>query len=146
MSDDGFKWVVLSGCWLLYFVFGLSVTSLAPLVPEITAELNLSRADMGLVLGAWQFVYIFLAIPVGFALQRLGAGRMLILAAVIIAVSGIAGRWLKAIGRCWLLLRFLAWVVRLSLPVCRRRCQNGLQAASAAWPWAFTSRRRRLRV
>ena len=71
MSDDSFKWVVLSGCWLLYFVFGLSVTSLAPLVPEITAELSLSRADMGLVLGAWQFVYIFLAIPVGFALQRL---------------------------------------------------------------------------
>jgi cyanate permease len=90
MSDDGFKWVVLSGCWLLYFVFGLSVTSLAPLVPEITAELDLSRADMGLVLGAWQFIYIFLAIPVGFALQRLGAGRMLILAAAIIAVSGIS--------------------------------------------------------
>mgnify|MGYP001816693191 CR=1 FL=1 len=90
MTDDGFKWVVLSGCWLLYFVFGLSVTSLAPLVPEITAELGLSRADMGLVLGAWQFVYIFLAIPVGFALQRLGAGKMLILAAVIIAVSGIS--------------------------------------------------------
>lgn len=90
MSDDSFRWVVLFGCWLLYFVFGLSVTSLAPLVAEITAELNLSRADMGLVLGAWQFVYIFLAIPVGFALQRLGAGRMLILAAVIIAVSGIS--------------------------------------------------------
>lgn len=89
MNDGGFKWVVLAGCWLLYFVFGLSVTSLAPLVGEITADLNLSRADMGLVLGAWQFVYIFLAIPVGFALQRLGAGRMLILAAAIIAVSGI---------------------------------------------------------
>lgn len=89
MSDDGFKWVVLAGCWLLYFVFGLSVTSLAPLVGEITADLGLSRADMGLVLGAWQFVYIFLAVPVGFALQRLGAGRMLILAAAIIAVSGI---------------------------------------------------------
>ncbi len=90
MSDDGFRWVVLFGCWLLYFVFGLSVTGLAPLVPEITADLNLSRSDMGLVLGAWQFVYIFLAIPVGFALQRLGAGRMLILAAAIIAVSGLA--------------------------------------------------------
>ncbi len=89
MSDGSFKWVVLTGCWLLYFVFGLSVTSLAPLVGEITADLDLSRADMGLVLGAWQFVYIFLAIPVGFVLQRLGAGRMLILAALIIAVSGI---------------------------------------------------------
>jgi len=98
MTDDGFKWVVLFGCWLLYFVFGLSITSLAPLVPEITAELNLSLADMGMVLGAWQFIYIFLAIPVGFVLQRLGAGRMLVLAAVIIAVSGICrsladGHW-----------------------------------------------------
>ena len=81
---------MLFGCWLLYFVFGLSVTSLAPLVGEITSELSLSRADMGMVLGAWQFVYIFLAIPVGFALQRLGAGKMLILAAVIIAASGIS--------------------------------------------------------
>lgn len=98
MSNDGFKWIVLFGCWLLYFVFGLSVTSLAPLVPEITADLKLSLADMGLVLGAWQFVYIFLAIPVGFALQRIGAGRMLILAVVVIAVSGICrsvatGHW-----------------------------------------------------
>ena len=133
MSDDSFKWVVLSGCWLLYFVFGLSVTSLAPLVPEITAELNLSRADMGLVLGAWQFVYIFLAIPVGFALQRLGAGKMLILAAMIIAVSGI-GRSLAASH--WSLLAAVA-VFGLGGPV----VSAGVPQTVAKW---FTGSQRGL--
>ncbi len=45
---------------------------------------------MGTVLGAWQFIYIFLAIPVGFALQRLGGSRLLIAAGAIVALSGIA--------------------------------------------------------
>ncbi len=45
---------------------------------------------MGTILGAWQFVYIFLAIPVGFALQRFGGSRLLMVAGTIVALSGIA--------------------------------------------------------
>ncbi len=90
MSDSPFRWVVLAGCWLLYFVFGLSVAGLAPLVSEIQTDLQISSSAMGTILGAWQFVYIFLAIPVGFALQRFGAARLLIVGGAVIALSGIA--------------------------------------------------------
>lgn len=90
MNQSAYRWAVLAGCWLLYFVFGLSVSGLAPLVSEIQSELSLTGSAMGTVLGAWQFVYIFSAIPVGFALQRFGASRLLILGGAIIVVSGIA--------------------------------------------------------
>ncbi len=133
MSNDGFKWIVLFGCWLLYFVFGLSVTSLAPLVGEITNDLDLSRSDMGMVLGAWQFVYIFLAIPVGFTLQRLGPGRMLILAAGVIAASGISRSLAES---HWSLLAAVA-VFGLGGPV----VSAGVPQTVAKW---FTGNRRGL--
>ena len=90
MDDNPFRWIVLAGCWSLYFVFGLSVAGLAPLVSAIQADLGINSSAMGTILGAWQFVYIFLAIPVGFALQRFGASRLLILGGAIIAMSGLA--------------------------------------------------------
>ncbi len=88
MTAHPYRWVILAGCWMLYFVFGLSVAGLAPLVSTIQADLDLSASAMGTVLGAWQFVYIFAAIPVGLALQRYGAGRLLLAAGLIIAASG----------------------------------------------------------
>lgn len=88
MTPNPYRWVVLAGCWSLYFAFGLSVAGLAPLVSTIQADLSLSASAMGTVLGAWQFVYIFAAIPVGLTLQRYGAGRLLLAAGLIIAASG----------------------------------------------------------
>ena len=90
MHLSPYRWVVLAGCWFLYFVFGLSVAGLAPLVSDIQAELQISASAMGTILGAWQFVYIFSAIPVGFALQRFGASRLLVIGGTIIALSGLA--------------------------------------------------------
>jgi len=88
MPEHAYRWAVLAGCWLNYFVFGLSITGLAPLVGEIMPDLNISAAEMGTILGAWQFVYIFIAIPLGLALHRFGPGRMLVLGVAIIAASG----------------------------------------------------------
>jgi len=85
---DPFRWIILSGCWSLYFVFGLSIAGLAPLVSTIQSDLQLSASAMGTILGAWQFIYIFVAIPVGLALQRFGPARLLLLAGILIAASG----------------------------------------------------------
>ena len=43
MPYHPYRWLVLAGCWLNYFVFGLGITSLAPLVQPIMADLDLSR-------------------------------------------------------------------------------------------------------
>ncbi len=69
--------------------FGLSMASLAPLVREIESDLDFSHSAMGTVLGAWQFVYIFAAIPCGILLDRIGARWGLAIGALIIGLSGI---------------------------------------------------------
>jgi cyanate permease len=84
-----FRWGVLAGVWLVYFSFGLSLSALAPLVPPISRDLNLSYGAMGSILGAWPLIYIFVAIPCGALIDRIGLNRALLLAAAIMGVSGI---------------------------------------------------------
>jgi len=85
------RWWLLAGLWLLYTAFGLTATSIAPLVILIEADLGISHAAMGSVMGAWQLVYIFAAMPGGMMLDRLGGGRALFIGALLIALSA-AGR------------------------------------------------------
>ena len=73
--------------WLAYCAFGMAVGSLAPLVSPIMRDLGLSSARMGLVLGVWQLVYVFTAIPLGVAVDRLGVRRAVALALVAIILS-----------------------------------------------------------
>lgn len=73
--------------WAAYFVFGVTATSLAPLVPPVMRDLDLSGSQMGLVLGGWQLVYVFTAVPLGSAIDRLGVRRAVTLALVVIIAS-----------------------------------------------------------
>jgi cyanate permease len=84
------RWFQLAGVWALYASFGLSAASLAPLVPLLESDLRMSHAQMGLVLGAWQFVYIVAAIPCGVLLDRLGARWALVIGVSIIVSSMLA--------------------------------------------------------
>ncbi len=85
--DSPWRWVMLAGVWLLYYCFGLVISSIAPLVATIVDELQISLSSMGRILGAWQFVYLFSAIPVGIAIDRFGLRVSLTLAGLIIAAS-----------------------------------------------------------
>ncbi len=84
------RWWKLAGVWLLYTAFGMHLASLAPLVAVIEPDLGMSHAAMGAVLGAWQFVYIFAAIPCGLLLDRLGTRSALFIGALLMAASGLA--------------------------------------------------------
>lgn len=85
-----YRWVLLGGVWLIYFCFGLTTASMAPLVAPITAELGIGHATMGAILGAWPLAYIVAAIPCGLLLDRLGARAALLAAALIMSASGVA--------------------------------------------------------
>ncbi len=91
----------------LYAGFGLVAASLSPLVGTINDDLGLSRSQMGVVLGSWQFVYLFAAIPAGKFLDRVGLRHGLAIGSVLIAVSGflrsIAIDWFSLIGAVGLL-------------------------------------------
>ena len=84
------RWLVLAGVWLVYFSFGVTIASMAPLVGPISADLSMSNAAMGLILGAWPLTYIVAAIPCGILLDRFGARKMLFAATVVMAASGLA--------------------------------------------------------
>ncbi|MGY8827627.1 MAG: MFS transporter [Candidatus Latescibacterota bacterium] len=95
---------MLGGVWLVYFCFGLTSGALPSLVSIIRAELSLSGSAMGSILGAWQLIYIGAAIPLGMVLDRMGPRRALLVAALIIALSGA----LRAAATDHITL-FLAW-------------------------------------
>ena len=78
------------GVWLLYGCFGLVATSLAPVASLVIADLGMSHAEMGLAMGAWQFVYIFSAIPSGILLDRIGARYALTLGGILVGLSALA--------------------------------------------------------
>ena len=88
-AQHPYRWAMLFGVWLIYFAFGLTISALAPMVGPITADLDLTHSAMGTVLGAWPFVYIGAAIPCGILLDRIGIRRALLLAAMIMATSGL---------------------------------------------------------
>ena len=83
------RWVVLSGVWLIYFSFGLTVAALGPLVTPITQDLKMTFGEMGTVLGAWPLIYILAALPCGFLIDRIGPRKGLLIAAVIMGLSGL---------------------------------------------------------
>lgn len=83
------RWWMLAGLWLIYTAFGLIAGSIAPLVLLIEKQLNISHAEMGSVMGAWQLTYIFAAMPGGILLDRLGGHRALFLGGLMLALSAL---------------------------------------------------------
>ncbi|WP_435140445.1 MFS transporter [Pseudopelagicola sp. nBUS_19] len=81
------SWPVLLGVWGVYYSFGVAIASMAPLVGEIRADIDVNNTMMGLILGAWPITYILCAIPCGMMLDRLGARRMLAISTLIMATS-----------------------------------------------------------
>lgn len=88
-GDSPYRWVLLGGVWSVYFSFGVTVASLAPLITPVGEELGLSKTTMGAVLASWPFVYIAAAIPCGILVERLGARTALFIAACLMAASGL---------------------------------------------------------
>ncbi len=86
---DKSRWLYLSGVWLIYFVFGLMMFSLAPIVSIIIEDLAITSTQMGTILGAWPLIYIIMAIPCGAFVDRAGLKISLFIAALIMALSGL---------------------------------------------------------
>ncbi|WP_407495697.1 CynX/NimT family MFS transporter [Pseudooceanicola sp. MF1-13] len=86
---DKRRWFALAGVWLVYALFGMMTASVAPLLPEIRANLGAGNGQMGAILGAWPLTYVAAAIPCGILLDRVGPRIGLLAATVVIALSGL---------------------------------------------------------
>lgn len=80
---------MLAGVWFLYFCFGLVLNCLAPILNDVVHDLGISLSAMGSILGSWQFVYLFSAIPLGALIDRIGLRRTLLIASAVIALSAV---------------------------------------------------------
>jgi cyanate permease len=74
----------------VYAGFGLVAGSLGPVVGLVRADLGLSKSAIGLVLGAWQLVFLATATPAGRVIDRIGLRPALALAALVVCASGLA--------------------------------------------------------
>lgn len=83
------RWLALFGVWLVYASFGVMVASIAPMLPEIREDLGIGSTLMGFIMGSWPLVYVFAAIPAGMVLDRIGVRAGLVIAALVIALSGV---------------------------------------------------------
>lgn len=92
------RWLALSGLWLAYTAFGATAASLAPLLPEIRADIETSNTTLGLILGAWPLVYIVMAIPAGALLDAIGARTGIFIATLVIAASAALRGWAPGAG------------------------------------------------
>ena len=94
-SKSRLRWLMLGLVWLLYVSFGITSGTIAPLVGPIVDDLGMTYSQMGLVLGAWQLVYIVTAYPLGILIDRLGVRRSLGIGIFVMWLSlvlrGLAG-------------------------------------------------------
>jgi cyanate permease len=82
-----YRWIMLALVSSLYFSFGLVSRSLAPLVTPILKDLDISNAQMGLIMGSWPLSYMAVAAMVGALIDRWGIRRSLFIGIVIIGLS-----------------------------------------------------------
>lgn len=101
-SKSPARWLMLALVWLLYASFGLTSGTIPPLVGPIVDDLGMTYSQMGLVLGAWQLVYIGTAFPLGALIDRLGVRRSLGIGIGIVWLSlvlrGMAGDFTTLFG------------------------------------------------
>jgi cyanate permease len=84
-----YRWVILMLAWLVYFAFGLILSSIPPLVNIIAADLSLSYSEMGIILGSVILMYIPFAVPVGVGIDRIGHKRMIAIGLLFISSSAV---------------------------------------------------------
>ena len=75
---------------MLYGSFGLVASSLAPVASLVIEDLQMTHAEMGLAMGAWQLVYIFSAVPAGMLLDRVRSRYALALGGILVGISALA--------------------------------------------------------
>lgn len=96
--ESPFRWVMLGLIWLLYFSFGITSATIPPLAIPIIEDLEMTYTQMGLVLGAWQLIYIITAYPLGTLVDSFGVKKSLLIGIFLIWMSlvlrGLSGNFL----------------------------------------------------
>jgi cyanate permease len=90
-TEDRHDWSMLALSWLMYFAFSFTLASLFPVVGSVRTDLDLSYAQIGIILGGWQLVYLAAAIPVGILVDRFQP-KLVLFAGALLVASSLLGR------------------------------------------------------
>ena len=86
---NNYHWVMLFLMWSVYTCFGLVSGSLSPISPLLIDKLNLTYTQMGMILGFWQFIYIFTAIPTGTIIDKWKLKKSVLIGIIVMLISMI---------------------------------------------------------
>jgi predicted MFS family arabinose efflux permease len=87
MNSSPSRWLVLFAATFSFFAIGATFFVVPPLIPELVDRFGLSHFQVGLLMGAICYPAVFLAIPVGLAVDRWNPRR-----------AGLGGLTLMAVG------------------------------------------------
>ena len=103
-ARSGFRWVVLTLCFLIYLVAGADRANIGVVVPYMKKDFELSNTDIGALASLFFFGYAIIQVPFGLLFQRYGVRWMFSLAMLATSVAtlfmGFAGSALQLkVGR-----------------------------------------------
>ena len=103
-ARSGFRWVVLTLCFLIYLVAGADRANIGVVVPYMKKDFDLSNTDIGALASLFFFGYAIIQVPFGLLFQRYGVRWMFSLAMLATSVAtlfmGFAGSALQLkVGR-----------------------------------------------
>lgn len=75
--------------WAVYTCFGIVSGSLAPISSLLISDLNFTYTQMGIILGFWQFIYIFTAMPTGNILDKWELKKSITIGIIVMLASMI---------------------------------------------------------
>ncbi|MHA2462848.1 MAG: hypothetical protein ACXAEJ_16585 [Candidatus Thorarchaeota archaeon] len=56
---SSYRWIILALAWLVYFSFGLILSSIPPLVNVIANDLSMTYSQMGVILGSYCSISLY---------------------------------------------------------------------------------------
>jgi len=89
-ETDRYRWVILCVLWIAFIVVYLNRLSVGPLGPFLKEELDLTSAQVGMVMSAAVFGYMFTQLPSGWVVDKIGARWPIAAGELIAGVSMIA--------------------------------------------------------
>ena len=88
-----YRWVVLFVCTYLLVCYAFVLQSIPPILPQLIDGFSISYSQAGALMGSYALPAIFLSIPVGFLIDRLGVKKIATVSLALFAVGACITAW-----------------------------------------------------
>lgn len=114
--QKNYKWSILCLAYTEMFIAILSIQFLPPLIPTIMQHLKLNYAECGLLMGIVSLSGIFLCIPIGLFIDKIGFNKVTIIS-LLLTIFGNYGISVSTSFYLLMSLRFVSGIGIMSLAI-----------------------------